>query len=95
MNCVKLIPIKKVVELEFSSHDLYNIKYKTWFKECIKAYAFLLAVVAEKMTLKSIVITPRVQKGNKELDKAKKEDLKSMLRFMPSLDQEDYRSLGI
>ena len=97
MNCAKLIPFKKVVELEFSSNDLYDIKYKTSFKQQEHQSVCISSSHSSRnsYSLKSIIITPRVQKGKKELDKAKKEDLKSMLRFMPILDQEYYRTLGI
>ena len=41
------------------------------------------------------ILVSRKQKSEKQMSKAKADDLKSMLKLMPSIDQQYYRTLGI
>ena len=104
------VPYTQIFQLRFSKSEVDTIEYKlshgdTEFQRTsigktrssrrIKGADShpVKLVEVEKMEVK--ILVSRKKKSEKQMSKAKADDLKSMLRLMPSIDQQYYRTLGI
>ena len=98
-----LIPFTKVACLRFSQDDLLTVEYKLFHSsnEFIAGFVGHTAKTARHTMTRSglkkteIVIAPLLQKCDKQLDSKKVKDLQDMLKYMPLLDREYYKTLNI
>ena len=104
------VPFTQVFQLRYSKSELYTIEYKLSYGDAefqrtsigktrsnrrskgADSHSVKLVEV-EKTEVK--ILVSRKQKSEKQMSNAKADDLKSMLKLMPSIDQQYYRTLGI
>ena len=103
-------PYTQVFQLRFSKSELYTTEYKLSHGDAEFQRTSIgktrssrrskgadphpvKLVEVEKTEVK--ILVSRKQKSEKQMSEAKADDLKSMLKLMPSIDQQYYRTLGI
>jgi len=103
------IPYSKLCQLSFNSEDLHTIRFKlSHSDESFKQEYIRKRPRSNCRNIPSIkmmentpgqrevkILISRRQKLDKSLPKAKVDDIRSMLRLMPLLDQEYYKTIGI
>ena len=104
------VPYTQVFQLRFSKSESYTIDYKlshgdaefqrtsigkTRSSRRSKGADSHPVKLVEVEKTKVKILVSRKQKSEKQMSKAKADDLKSMLKLMPLIDQQYYRTLGI
>ena len=103
-----LIPYTKVYQLKFTNGDLHCVRYKlSHGNDSFEAvYVGRRAITRQKnikqsqMPIQSVqrgvkIVEARKQIADNEIANNKKDDLRSMLKYMPLVDQQYYKSTGI
>ena len=106
-----LVPYQKLLQLKFEQQNLHELKFKfsqgdTEFQTINigrhasaarrSKTASVVRYPVQVMEEKEInIVSSRKQKREKEISESKKADLISMLKYMPQLDREYYKSIGI
>ena len=108
-NCAKMlkyntIPFTKVFQLKFVRSDLFIVQFKLSHRDT----EFIAASIGnnrnsrqsiqrnEKATpTRSVILSPRVQKTERELDKKKMIHLRETLKHMLLIDRDYYKTLNI
>ena len=101
-----VIPFSKVRQLQFSKADLHQIGFKLSHGD----KEFQIENIGKKshnrkkkdnlMPVQTVacatkVLQSRKQRSNKEISVAKKDDLTSMIKYMPLVDREYYKTINI
>ena len=103
MSCSKhqrysLIPFSHVAMLRFSNAS-YQIGYKTSFRHPSYTQVDVTGTTRGggrySCPTECVTATPKTAYKCRNLDREKKKDLKSMLKYCPLLDQEYYKSINI
>ena len=108
-NCAKMlkyntIPFTKVFQLKFVRSDSFIVQFKLSHRDI----EFIAASIGNNRNsrqsiqrngkatpTRSVILSPCVQKTERELDKKKMIHLREMLKYMPLIDRDYYKTLNI
>ena len=104
------VPYTKIFQLRFTKHNLHIAEYKIYHGQADLQQAFIgkklcnrrsingkhaIQAMESKPKSEVKIVSSRKQKSEKKLAKNKTDDLRSMLKLMPSVDKDYYTSVGI